>query len=447
MAISSPYPTRRFVAQLLAAGSLGALMGASRALAAPVDASVGNQAEWEQKYDSDPRLSVTRSTTPMLSPQTVQMTEAAIQQYQELVAQGGWQPVPTGATLKLGSKGAAVVALRRRLMVTGDLAPDAGDAPVFDSFVNAGVIRFQTRHGIGANGVVAQQTLQALNVTAEERLRQLQLNLVRLRAYAGNLGGRFISMNIPAAAVETVENGQVFSHHQAGVGKIDRQSPVMQAKVVEINFNPFWTVPVSIIRKDLIPKMQADPNYLTDNKIRVIDKSGQEVPPTAVNWNSMDAVNYRFRQDPGADFNSLGVVRVNIPNQWGVYMHDTPSKGIFGDDFRFVSSGCVRVQNIRDYIAWILKDTPGWDRDHIDEAIRSGARIDARLTQPVPVFWVYITAWATDGLVQFREDIYKRDGFGDGMALAEGITPVPAQGKGAAGKRAATQARAPVAAD
>ena len=447
MANPSLNPNRRLVAQLLAAGSLGALMGASRAFAAPVDGTVGNQAEWEQKYDADAGLTVNRTTTPMLSPQTVQMTEAAIQQYQSLVAQGGWQPVPTGATLKLGSKGPAVVALRRRLMVTGDLAPDAGDSPVFDSFVNAGVIRFQTRHGIGANGVVAQQTFQALNVTAEERLRQLQLNLVRLRAYAGNLGNRFISMNIPAAAVETVENGQVFSHHQAGVGKIDRQSPVMQAKVVEINFNPFWTVPVSIIRKDLIPKMQADPNYLTDNKIRVIDKSGQEVPPTAVNWNSMDAVNYRFRQDPGADFNSLGVVRVNIPNQWGVYMHDTPSKGIFGDDFRFVSSGCVRVQNIRDYIAWILKDTPGWDRDHIDEAIRSGARIDAKLSQPVPVFWVYITAWANDGLVQFREDIYKRDGFGDGMALAEGITPVPAQGKGAAGKRAATQARAPIAAD
>ena len=447
MANPSLNPNRRLVAQLLAAGSIGALMGASRALAAPADVSIGNQAEWEQKYDADAGLTVNRTTTPMLSPQTVQMTEAAIQQYQDLVARGGWQPVPTGATLKLGSKGPAVVALRRRLMVTGDLAADAGDAPVFDSFVNAGVMRFQIRHGIGANGVVAQQTFQALNVPAEERLRQLQLNLVRLRAYAGNLGNRFISMNIPAAAVETVENGQVFSHHQAGVGKIDRQSPVMQAKVVEINFNPFWTVPVSIIRKDLIPKMQADPNYLTDNKIRVIDKSGQEVPPSAVNWNSMDAVNYRFRQDPGADFNSLGVVRVNIPNQWGVYMHDTPSKGIFGDDFRFVSSGCVRVQNIRDYIAWILKDTPGWDRDHIDEAIRSGARIDAKLTQPVPVFWVYITAWANDGLVQFREDIYKRDGFGDGMALAEGITPVPAQGKGAAGTRAATQARAPVAAD
>jgi murein L,D-transpeptidase YcbB/YkuD len=245
-----------------------------------------------------------------------------------------------------------------------------------------------------------------------ERVRQLEVNLVRLRSFSGNLGGRFITMNIPAAAVETVENGVIFSHHQAGVGKNDRQSPVMQAKAVEVNFNPFWTVPASIIRKDLIPKMQADPNYLSDNHIRVIDKGGNEVSPQSINWHSMDAVNYRFRQDPGADFNSLGVVRVNIPNPYGVYMHDTPAKGIFGDDFRFVSSGCVRVQNIRDYVAWILKDTPGWDRDHIDEVIRSGARVDARLTTPVPVYWVYITAWSNDGLVQFRDDIYQRDGFG-----------------------------------
>jgi len=232
-------------------------------------------------------------------------------------------------------------------------------------------------------------------------------------------------MNIPAAAVETVEGGQVFSHHAAGVGKIDRQSPVMQAKVVEVNFNPFWTVPVSIIRKDLIPKMQADPNYLAENKIRVIDKNGNEVAPSAINWNSMEAVNYRFRQDPGADVNSLGVVRINIPNPHGVYMHDTPAKGIFGDDFRFVSSGCVRVQNIRDYVAWILKDAPGWDRDQIDEAIRSGNRIDARPVHPVPVYWVYVTAWANDGLVQFRDDIYQRDGFGSGMAtLQPSVEPV-----------------------
>ena len=247
---------------------------------------------------------------------------------------------------------------------------------------------------------------------------------MRLRTFSGDLGERFVMVNIPAAAVETVENGVVYSHHVAGVGKIDRQSPIMQAKATQINFNPFWTVPASLIRKDLIPKMQADPTYLTEEKIRVFNKEGQEVSPQSINWNSLDATNYKYRQDTGADINSLGFVRVNIPNPYGVYMHDTPSKGIFGDDFRFVSSGCVRVQDVRDYVAWLLKDTPGWSRDQIDEVIRSGQRLDVNLAKPVNVYWVYITAWATpDGVVQFRDDIYQRDGAGPGPMA----TAIPAQ--------------------
>ena len=126
----------------------------------------------------------------------------------------------------------------------------------------------------------------------------------------------------------------------------------------------------------------------------------------------MQATNYRFRQDPGGDINSLGFVRINIANPYGVYMHDTPEKGIFGDDSRFVSSGCVRVQNVRDYVAWLLRDVPGgWDRDKIDETIRSGQQVAVRINPPVPVYWVYVTAWANEGIVQFRDDIYKRDGF------------------------------------
>ncbi len=407
--------SRRLFTRGMGLAGVCVLAGVRDAGAAPGEA-FGNQAEWEQKYTADTKLSVHRTTTPILSQATFAASEQAIQMYRDIAAQGGWPSVPSAQSLKLGSKGPAVVALRQRLVMTGDIDQSAGLSPTFDSYVQAGVQRFQARHGIGASGVVAKQTFQALNVPVGERVRQLELNLIRLRTYAGNLGNRHIVMNIPGAAVETVENGQVFSHHQAGVGKIDRQSPIMQTKVVDINFNPFWTVPASIIRKDLIPKMQADPNYLTENKIRVIDKAGNEVPPSSINWNSMDAVNYRFRQDPGADFNSLGVVRVNIPNKDGVYMHDTPAKGIFGDDFRFVSSGCVRVQNIRDYVAWILKETPGWDRDRIDEAIRSGQRIDAKLVTQLPVYWVYITAWANDGVVQFREDIYQRDSFGAGVA-------------------------------
>jgi len=210
----------------------------------------------------------------------------------------------------------------------------------------------------------------------------------------------------------------VVSRHAAGVGKIDRQSPIMNAKVTQVNFNPFWTVPASIIRKDLIPKMRKDPNYLTDQKIRIYS-NGVEIPPSQVNWNSTEATRYMFRQDPGADINSMGFVRINIPNPHGVYMHDTPARGVFGDDFRFVSSGCVRLQNVRDYVAFLLQETPGWNPQTIQAAIDSGKRIDATLSTPLPIYWTYITSWATpEGVAQFRDDIYNRDGLGPAAAMA-----------------------------
>ena len=378
-------------------------------------ADTDDQAEWPQSYETSPQLSVKRESTPILSPETVSATEGAIQKYQDIVAKGGWNVVPGGGELRIGSRGKAVEALRARLVVSGDLDPIAGEGPVYDSFVEAAVKRFQARNGVTRNGMVNQETLAALNVPAQARLQQLETNIVRLRSYSGDLGERFVITNIPAASVETVENDVVYSHHAAGVGKIDRQSPIMQTHATEINFNPFWTVPPSLIKKDLIPKMKADSNYLTEEKIRIFDKDGQEVAPSTINWNTDDATHYKYRQDTGADLNSLGFVRINIPNPYGVYMHDTPEKGVFGDDFRFVSSGCVRVQDVRDYVAWLLKDNPGWGREQIDQVIRSGQRLDVKLTKPVNVYWVYITAWATpDGVVQFRPDIYQRDGAGPG---------------------------------
>ena len=387
---------------------------------------VDDQAEWPQQWQLSDELSVGRETTPTLSPATVAATENAIAKYQDLVTRGGWNVAPSGQELQLGSRGRAVQALRQRLAASGDIDAEAGMGPTYDSFVEAAVKRFQSRHGLGPTGIVNNLTFKELNVSAEERLRQLQINIVRLRSNAGDLGDRFVMVNIPAAAVETVQSGQVHSHHKAGVGKIDRQSPIMQTKALEVNFNPFWTVPPSLIKKDMIPRMKANPNYLAEEKIRIFNKEGQEVQPTSINWNSDDATHYRYRQDTGADLNSLGVVRININNPYGVYMHDTPEKGIFGDDFRFVSSGCVRVQDVRDYVAWLLQDNPNWGRDQIDEVIRSGQRVDVKLTRPVNVYWVYVTAWATpDGVVQFRPDIYKRDGDGPGpVADAAPASPI-----------------------
>ncbi|MEE7502544.1 murein L,D-transpeptidase [Methylobacterium sp. C33D] len=368
------------------------------------------QAEWAQDYASPAGMQVQRETVPILSPQTVASTEQMVERYKDIVARGGWRQVSGADHLRVGSRGPAVAAIRQRLIVTGDLDPAAGGSGVYDSYVAAGVKRFQARHGLSQTGAMTMATQQAMNVPAEVRLRQLEINVVRLRSYSGDLGRRFVITNIPAALVETVENGQVVTLHAAGVGKIDRQSPIMNTKATQINFNPTWTVPASIVKKDLIPKMQKDPNYLTDNKIRILS-NGSEVSPKSVNWFSDEGTRYTYRQDSGADFNSMGIVRINIPNPYGVFMHDTNTKGVFGDDFRFISSGCVRVQNVREYITWLLKDTPGWDRQKVEEAIESGKRVDANIAQPVPVYWTYITAWSTpDGIVQFRDDIYKRDG-------------------------------------
>ncbi|WP_375464125.1 peptidoglycan-binding protein, partial [uncultured Methylobacterium sp.] len=185
------------------------------------------QAEWAQDYASPAAMQVQRSSTPILSPQTVAATEQMVERYKDIVARGGWRPVSGADHLRIGARGPAVAAMRQRLTITGDIDPASGNSGVYDSYVAAGVKRFQARHGLSQTGSMSMATQQAMNVGADIRLRQLEINAVRLRSYAGNLGNRFVITNIPAALVQTVENGQVVTLHAAGVGKIDRQSPIM----------------------------------------------------------------------------------------------------------------------------------------------------------------------------------------------------------------------------
>jgi len=351
-----------------------------------------------------------KKSLPTLSPSTAETTQTSIAQYESIVAKGGWPEVPPAEGLRVGVKSPVVPPLRERLSIAGDLELNSGDPQVFDSYVDAAVRRFQVRHGLHADGIVHEPTLRALNVPAQTRLAQLKTNAVRLKSLTGNLGSRIVVANIPAAQIEAIENGVAITRHTAVAGKPDRPSPDIRSKIVQINFNPFWTVPVSIIRKDLIPKMQAEPDYLTKNHIRIFDGKNNELQPSQIDWYSAEAVNFKFKQDAG-DFNSLGSIRINFPSPDGVYMHDTPSKNLFGEDFRFASSGCMRVQNVRELVYWILAETPGWSKGEIDEVIKSGERKDAKVAKPLPLYWVYITAWATpDGVVQFRDDIYNRDG-------------------------------------
>jgi len=349
--------------------------------------------------------------TPALQPQTFFTTSKAAQRYRQIVDLGGWPTV--GVTLRPGSKGPAVSALRRRLAAEDDSIIDSSKLS-WDANLTAAVKRFQYRMGLKQTGVVAGATLRELDVPAETRFHQLESTAQRLTAFNFAFGPRYIVVNIPSTAVDAVEDDRVARRYAAIVGDLEHHSPDLQAKVVAVNINPTWTVPISIVKNEIAPKMLKDPTYLKRSHIRVLNGHGEEVDPRAINWASEHATQYTLRQDSGAD-NSLGSIRISMPNAYSVYMHDTPSRNLFANDYRFLSHGCVRVQGVVDLAAWLLdgESGPRMSKEEINQKIASGAREEVRLTQRVPVAWVYMTGWASaDGLVHFRDDVYHLDEVG-----------------------------------
>ena len=350
---------------------------------------------------------------PILSFDTAYSVQLATEYYQQLASTGGWAE-PTRQTFKLqvGKDGRAVINLKRHLMLVGDMERRDRVDDQFDDETDLAVRRFQARHGIIPTGKVDEPTFYALAVPAAQRLAQLQLNALRIEQLAGTLEERYLLVNIPAAYIETVENSMVRSRHTAVVGKIDRQTPILSSKVHQIKFNPYWTVPKSIIEKDLIRYMNEDPMYLTNFRIRVFDGKGNEVPPETINWQSLDALNYTFRQDPGGE-NSMGHCKIDFYNPYDVYLHDTPAKALFGQNSRFHSSGCVRVEGIEDVAAWLLTDNGGWDLAAVQAMFATDENVNVPLKFQMPLHTTYITAWANrQGTVSFREDVYEFDAQG-----------------------------------
>lgn len=350
---------------------------------------------------------------PTLSGGNIAATKAAIQRYQAIVAQGGWPTVPATA-MKPGQRGQEIATLQRRLEISGDLVGNSMEGE-YDAAVVAAVKKFQTRHGLPATGVIdSKAMIEALNVPAVIRLAQLQASLKRLQGLAPSTAGRYVVVNIPSAQVEAVEGGEVAQRHAAVVGKPERPTPEISSKIVEINFNPYWYVPKSIIYKDLVPKGRAfaarGQDVLASYRMQAFDAAGNPIDPRQINWNGTEVYNYQFRQLPWEE-NSLGFVKINFPNKDSVYMHDTPLKSLFGQSVRFESSGCVRVHNVAQLVAWLLRDTAGWNYQRIMSMKQSGEQLDVKLSKPVPVYLAYITGWGTpDGQVHFGRDIYGLDG-------------------------------------
>lgn len=356
---------------------------------------------------------------PTLSPANLGHMKAAIKRYADMVAHGGWANLPL-IELRTGKTHPAVVALRQRLRAEGDLEADSGGYPeTFDYYVEKAVKVAQSRNGLPPTGVVDKATIMALNVPASARLRQLQTNLVRIESLAAPTKGRYVVVNIPAAQIEAVENDQVVSRHAGVVGKVDRPSPILQSYIHEINFNKEWILPPTVIREDLVPKARSGPKGYEVFRRYGIDvytdygayAKGQKLDPATVNWSSPSANNLFFAQKPG-DENPLGFLKINFYNPYSVYMHDTPSKSVFARSVRAESSGCVRVQNIPQLAAWLLKDD-GWDLTRVNAMKQSGESLNAPVKGRVKLYFAYVTSWATpDGQAHFRRDLYNRDGVG-----------------------------------
>jgi len=356
-----------------------------------------------------PRMLVSQSPSPTFDEGTIQRISAAMLSYTVLEVQGGWPTLPANAKLAPGSKGPDVALLRQRLAMTEDLPSDKPGGDVYDEAVVAAVKYFQGRHGLEETGSVGARTLAALNVPVGKRLRQLAASLDRLSLMDFKFGQRYVVVNLPAAFAEAIEGDKVVRRYVVQVGKPDRPSPTLATFITTVNLNPTWTVPLGILKKDVIPRMRKDPGYAGRMHMKVLDGAGNEVDPHAVDWNSDRAPNFTIRQDSG-NWNALGSVRIDMPNAHSVYMHDTNHKEFFSADYRFQSSGCTRVEDPRALATWLLADNPGWGRAQIDAGIAKGERTDVRLTHKVPVAWIYLTGWVSrDSVIHFRDDVYGHD--------------------------------------
>ncbi|MBM3520781.1 MAG: hypothetical protein FJX63_08435 [Alphaproteobacteria bacterium] len=354
-----------------------------------------------------------RSLAAMVTAGSREAMEGAIAMYEEIVAGGGW-PLVTASGLKAGARGPDVAILRQRLVTEGYLPFEslmAAESDVFDDAMLGAVMAFQTNHGVAATGFVGERTRAELNITAEARLFTLRENLPRLEAYGADLGRRAILVNIPSAQLETVEDGLVYSRHNIVAGKLERPTPTLASTVSDVTFSPYWKAPASIVERDIIPRYLEDPNYLDQMGIRVFDGvDGPEIDPAMVDWSVTPPDRYFFRQEPGAH-NALATVKINFPNSFMVYMHDTPHRELFASNARYESSGCVRIEEVKTVVNWILRGQADYNSAEFDDIVATREPYELKVQESPSVRFMYLTAWATeDGAVNFRPDIYGLDG-------------------------------------
>jgi L,D-transpeptidase YcbB len=399
-----------FIATMLGAAPAFGQGAAVAGAANPAHATPAKPATAASTPESRSAAALALSHEPTFDEGTAERLKQAALSYSDLAVRGGWPMVPADATFTLGVAGPNDDLLRRRLLVSGDLAADKPTTGPYDDDVAEAIKRFQVRHGLAATGTVTPRTLAALNVPVQKRIRQLEASLERLENMNFAFGRRYVVVNLPAAFAEAVEDDHVVRRYRVIVGKTEKPSPTLTAEITSVNLNPTWTVPSSIAKTEISAHMRKDPGYLARMHMEVLDSHDSPIDPHSVDWSGAHTPNFTVRQLNGT-WNALGAVKIDMPNPYSVYMHDTNQHNLFSDDYRFDSHGCSRVDNVRDLAAWLLsEEMPKWNRAAIDAAIATGQREDITLPKKVPVAWVYLTAWMTkDQTIQFRNDIYDQD--------------------------------------
>ncbi len=357
---------------------------------------------------------VPQDPTPSFGPHTFYATARASEVYAAIADAGGWPHLRGPVTPR--SRGLLVKELRRRLAMEHDLPTDNG-SPVWDASLTEAVKHFQWRMGLRPTGLVTGATLQEMNVSARARFQALASSAQRLAGVHFPFGNRYVDVNIPSESVEAVDFGHVVHRYTAVVGARQHQSPQISASITAININPNWTLPQSIIKNEVIPKMQKDPNFLTHLRIKIFDYKNHPIDPRSIDWYGAQASNHIFRQDSGLH-DALGQLRIQMFNKEEVYMHDTDERGLFALQDRFRSHGCVRIKNVNNLASWLLQGTGGspegsWSPRALAMSIGTNKQQTINLPHAVPVIWVYMTGWADrNGVTHFRDDAYHLDDIG-----------------------------------
>jgi murein L,D-transpeptidase YcbB/YkuD len=331
---------------------------------------------------------------------------AALAKLRGVAAQGGWPVIADGPTLKPGSHDPRVPTLRERLQRVG-FAVGEGMDDLYAPALEAALKQFQREHYLVADGHLGKATLAALNVPVTTRIEQLRANLERARWLLHQLQGEFVVVDIAGYQVVYYKDGKPVWRSRVQVGKPYRSTPVFKSKITYLTLNPTWTVPPTILKNDILPKLRRNPGYLAANRIRVLDSQGRELSPASVNWANPRGIVLRQDAGPG---NSLGRLVIRFPNDYAVYMHDTPHQELFASEQRTYSSGCIRVERPRELAELLLDDPVQWNRAGIDRALDTLKTQTVMLPRPVPLLLAYWTVdLREDGRVGFRPDVYRRD--------------------------------------